>query len=112
MDSSTIILWTGPFPVAGCLVSFYYYSVLYKVLYLTKHSVDPDQMPRFAASDLVYTVCQCPFCGAPGINRLSCQAHLQQTTVKYFFYYYFSEKKRLDISYQTIRMPGLIFSEK
>ena len=52
MDSSTIILWTGPFPVAGCLVSFYYYSVLYKVLYLTKHSVDPDQMPRFAASDL------------------------------------------------------------
>ena len=31
---------------------------------------DPDQTPRSAASDLVYTVCQCPFYETLGINRL------------------------------------------
>ena len=28
-------------------------------------------MPRSAASDLVYTVCECPFYGTPDINGLS-----------------------------------------
>ena len=28
VDSSTITLWTSLFPIAGCLVSFYYYYVL------------------------------------------------------------------------------------
>ena len=34
------------------------------------NSVDPDQTPRSAASDLDLTVCQCPFHGTPGINGL------------------------------------------
>ena len=34
MDSSTTTLWTDLFPTAGCLVSYYYYCVLYKFLYL------------------------------------------------------------------------------
>ena len=35
------------------------------------NSVDPDQTPRSAASDLVCTVCQCPFYGTLGINGLT-----------------------------------------
>ena len=34
VDSSTLMLWTGSFPVKGCLVSFYYSHVLQKFLYL------------------------------------------------------------------------------
>ena len=38
------------------------------------NSVDPDQMPHSAVSDLgliwVYTVCHCPFYGILGINGL------------------------------------------
>ena len=32
------------------------------------NSVDPDQMQHSAASDLGYTVCQCPFYGMLGLN--------------------------------------------
>ena len=42
------------------------------------NSVDPDQMPRCAASGLVCTVSQCVFCGTLGINRLKRQAKLLQ----------------------------------
>ena len=31
-------------------------------------SVDSDQTPHSTVSDLVYTVCSCPFYGTPGIN--------------------------------------------
>ena len=34
VDSSTLMLWTGPFLVKGCLVSFYFYHILYKFFYL------------------------------------------------------------------------------
>ena len=52
VDHSTTILWTGLFLVAGCLVSFYYFFVLKKFLFLNANSVDPDQAPRFTSSDL------------------------------------------------------------
>ena len=35
------------------------------------NSVDPDQTPRSAASDLCLHVCQCPFHGTLGINGSS-----------------------------------------
>ena len=34
VDSSTTTLWTSLFPTAGCMVSFYYFYVLEKFLYL------------------------------------------------------------------------------
>ena len=37
---------------------------------LNANSEVPDQTPRSAASDLVYTVCQCPFYGTLGLNGL------------------------------------------
>ena len=37
------------------------------------NSVDRDQTPHCAASDLVFTVCQCPFYGTLGINGLILQ---------------------------------------
>ena len=36
----------------GCLVRFYYYDVLVEISKLNTNSVDPDQTPRSAASDL------------------------------------------------------------
>ena len=36
----------------GCPISFYYYHVSWKVSELNANSVDPDQTPRSAASDL------------------------------------------------------------
>ena len=46
--------------------------VLQKFLVFNANSVDSDQTPRFAASDLgLYTVCQCPIYGTPGINGLT-----------------------------------------
>ena len=53
MDSSTITLWTGLCPTAGCLVSIYYYYVCFiEIPDLNANSVDPDRTPRSAASDL------------------------------------------------------------
>ena len=53
VDSSTAMVWTGPFPVKGCLVSnYYYYYVLQKFSVRNANSVDLDQTPRCAASDL------------------------------------------------------------
>ena len=34
------------------------------------YCVDPDQTPRFAASDRVFTVCKCPFLGTLSIKGL------------------------------------------
>ena len=48
MDSSTITLWTGSFPFKGVSGLF----VLQKNLVFNANSVDPNQTPRFAASDL------------------------------------------------------------
>ena len=52
VDSSTITLWTGPFPVEGWSGNLYYYHVLWK-RFISNESVDPDQTPHSAASDLV-----------------------------------------------------------
>ena len=51
VDSSITTLWIGPFPIAGCLVIFYYYYVLKKFLF-NANSVDPDQTLHSGASDL------------------------------------------------------------
>ena len=50
MDSSTTILWTRLFPIAGCFISFYYYFI--EIPVFNANSVDPDQMPLSAVSDL------------------------------------------------------------
>ena len=49
---STLTLWTDPFQSKGCLVSFYYYHTLYKIPVFNANSVDPNQTPHSAASDL------------------------------------------------------------
>ena len=57
MDSSISTFWTGPFPIAGCLSSFFF------IIILNTNSVDPDpvlyansensdQTERSVASDL------------------------------------------------------------
>ena len=38
---------------------------------INANSVDPDQTPRCAMSDLGLHVCQCPIYGALGINGLT-----------------------------------------
>ena len=63
MDSS-ISLWTVLFPIAECLVSFYYYYLLIGIPVVNANSVDPDQIPHSAASNLglhcLPTTCESP----------------------------------------------------
>ena len=52
VDSSTITLWTGPFPaegVSGLLLLLPYFI---NISVFNANSVDPDQTPRSVASDL------------------------------------------------------------
>ena len=50
MDSSTSSLWT--FPIKGSLVSFLLLPRFVGISELNANSIDPDQTPRSAASDL------------------------------------------------------------
>ena len=52
IDSSTSTLWTGLFPIQGCLVSFLLLPCLIGASELNANIVDPEQMPQSAASDL------------------------------------------------------------
>ena len=67
MESSTLTLWTGSFPVKGVSGYFLFFPCFNKSPLLNANNVDPDQTPRSAASDLV---CRCPFYGTLGINEL------------------------------------------
>ena len=52
VDSSTTALWTGLFPMAGCLVNIHFYHILQKFLYLMQTVENSIRPPRSAASDL------------------------------------------------------------
>ena len=58
VDSSTTTLWTGLFPTAGCLVSFYYICFIV-ILVINANSAE--------ARRLIYVciVCQLPLLGFP-----------------------------------------------
>ena len=52
VDSSTLTLSTGPFPISGVSGQFLLLSCSVELSELNANSVDPDQTPRSAASDL------------------------------------------------------------
>ena len=52
MDSSTSTLWINQFLIDGMSCSFLLLQCFIEIPVFDAHSVDPDQMPRFAASDL------------------------------------------------------------
>ena len=52
VDSSTLTLWPGPFPVKGVSGWFVLLPCFTEIPVLYANSVDPDQTPRSAASDL------------------------------------------------------------
>ena len=52
VDSSTTTLWSGPFPLAGCLVSSLLLLCFIEIPVVNANSIDTDQMPYSAASDL------------------------------------------------------------
>ena len=52
---------------------------------LNANSVDPDQMPCSVASDLVYTVCQCPFYGMLGLNGLNFRTNKERVQISLHF---------------------------
>ena len=60
VDSSTTTLWTGLFPIAGCMVSFYLFI---ENSVFNPNSIDPHQTPRSAASDLGLHCLTNPFMG-------------------------------------------------
>ena len=51
MESSTLTLWTGPFPVKGVAGWFLLLPWFTEILVLKANSVDPDQTPQNTASD-------------------------------------------------------------
>ena len=52
VDSSILTLWTGPFPVKGVSGKFLLLAWFTEISVLNANSVDADQTPRSAASDL------------------------------------------------------------
>ena len=52
VDSSTLTLWAGPFPVKGVSSKFLLLPWFTEIPVRNANSVDPDQTPRSAASDL------------------------------------------------------------
>ena len=52
MDSSTSSLWTGPFPKEGVAGNLILLRSFIEIPVLNANRVDPDQVPRLAASDL------------------------------------------------------------
>ena len=52
VDSSSLCLWIGPFAIADCVVSFLLLPYYIEIPVFNANSVDPDQTPRSAASDL------------------------------------------------------------
>ena len=52
VDSSTLTLWTGPFTIEECLITFYYNHILQKFIYFMQNTIDPDHTPHYVASDL------------------------------------------------------------
>ena len=52
MDSSALTLWTGPFPIEGVSGEFLLLPCFIEITVINANSVDPDQTPRSAASDL------------------------------------------------------------
>ena len=77
MDSSTVTIWTGLFPIAGCWVIFFllHVSVCFKESPgFNANRVGPDQTPRSVASDLdLHSFCHCPFYWVLGINVIFTQ---------------------------------------
>ena len=52
MNSTTSTLWTGPFPIQGVYGQFSLLIFFVDISIFKAISVDPDQTPRHAASDL------------------------------------------------------------
>ena len=48
-----LINWTSPFPILGLLGVFFPFLFKFEKKLLYANRGEPDQMPRFAASDLV-----------------------------------------------------------
>ena len=48
LESSTLTLWSGPFPIKGVLIITWFTEIPA----LNANNVDPDQTPQNAASDL------------------------------------------------------------
>ena len=48
-----LINWTSPFPILGLLGGIFHFYSNFKRNFLIANSGEPDQTPRFAASDLV-----------------------------------------------------------
>ena len=55
--------------IRGVWIVFFIIPCFIEIPVRNTNSVDPDQMPRSAASDLVLH-CQCPFYRTLGLNRL------------------------------------------
>ena len=70
VDSATLTLWPGPFPiegVPGCVLSL---PCITDISVCNANSVDPDQTPRSAASDLCLHCLPMSFYETVGINGL------------------------------------------
>ena len=67
MDASTTTFLTGLFTIAGFLIRFITIITMFffKIPVVNVNSVDSDQMPHSAASDLGVHCCHLPILGPP-----------------------------------------------
>ena len=81
MESSTLTLWTGPFPIESRSSYFILLPCFIEIPVFNAYSVDSEETPLYAVPELVrchlmrrliwsYSVCQCPLYGTVGINGL------------------------------------------
>ena len=85
MDSSTLTIWTGPFPVKGMSDKFLLLPWFTEIPVLNANSVLWRQI-------WVYAICKCPFYGTPGLNGL------KFCTDDICFFLIFPQKTEFDIS--------------
>ena len=71
MDSTTSTLRTGPFPIEGVSGWFLLLLCFIDISVFNASSVDPDQTPHSAASDLGLHCLQMSFYVTLGINLLN-----------------------------------------
>ena len=70
MSSSSITLWTGPIPSEGMFDSILPLPSFIKKKSCNANSVDLNQTPRSAVSDLAVHYVYVPFCGMLCMNWL------------------------------------------
>ena len=77
-----LFIWTGPCSFEGVSGLFLLSLFIIEISVLNANSIDPDQTPHSAASDLGLQYLPMSFYGTPGMNRLNLLAGYSQILIQ------------------------------